>query len=184
MDDDLGTPAAVAAIHDLVREGNKMLVVGASEDLRAAAGSVRAMLRVLGVDPMDQLWAASSSAREQRLSTAVDALVSSLLEWRARARAEKDFAAADAIRDQLNEAGMEIEDTPRVPRGRSDRSRKSALTESADGCARHGTAGVGTEPSSRYVIGPAGGPLNGAWARGTSAPLDPFSPVAVNPVHP
>ena len=115
MDDDLGTPAAVAAIHDLVREGNKMLAVGASEDLRAAAGSVRAMLGVLGVDPMDQLWAARSSAREQRLSTAVDALVSSLLERRARARAEKDFAAADAIRDQLNEAGIVIEDTPHGP---------------------------------------------------------------------
>jgi cysteinyl-tRNA synthetase len=115
MDDDLGTPAAVAAIHDLVREGNKMLAVGASEDLCAAAGSVRAMLGVLGVDPMDQLWAASSSAREQRLSTAVDALVSSLLERRARARAEKDFAAADAIRDQLNEAGIVIEDTPHGP---------------------------------------------------------------------
>jgi len=38
MDDDVGTPAAVAAIHNLVREGNKLLAVGASEKLRAAAG--------------------------------------------------------------------------------------------------------------------------------------------------
>ena len=116
MDDDLGTPAAVAAIHNLVREGNKLLAVGASEKLRAAAGAVRAMLGVLGVDPMDEHWAASSSARAARLSTAVDTLVSSLLEGRARARAEKDFAAADAIRDQLKEAGIEIEDTSQGPK--------------------------------------------------------------------
>jgi cysteinyl-tRNA synthetase len=116
MDDDLGAPAAVAAIHNLVREGNKLLAAGASEELRAAAGAVRAMLGVLGVDPMDEHRAANSSAREERRSTAVDALVSSLLERRARARAEKDFAAADAIRGQLNEARIEIEDTPRGPK--------------------------------------------------------------------
>lgn len=115
MDDDLGTPAAVAAIHDLVREGNKLLAVGASEKLRAAAGAVRAMLGVLGVDPLDERWEDSSSARAERLSTAVDTLTSPLLKRREQARAEKDFAAADAIRDQLNEAGIEIEDTPHGP---------------------------------------------------------------------
>jgi cysteinyl-tRNA synthetase len=116
MDNDLGTPAAVAAIHNLVREGNKLLAAGATDELRAAAGAVRAMLGVLGVDPMDEHRAASSSAREERLSAAVDALVSSLLERRARARAEEDFEAADAIRGQLNDAGIEIEDTPLGPK--------------------------------------------------------------------
>ena len=43
-------------------------------------------------------------------------LVASLLEQRAAARAAKDFAAADAIRDQLKEAGIEIADTPQGPR--------------------------------------------------------------------
>jgi cysteinyl-tRNA synthetase len=115
MDDDLGTPAAVAAIHNLVRESNRLLAVGASEKLRAAAGAVRAMLGVLGVDPLDEHWEDSSSARAERLSTAADTLISSLLKRRARARAEKNFAAADEIRDQLNEAGIEIEDTPQGP---------------------------------------------------------------------
>ncbi len=116
MDDDLGTPAAVAAIHNVVREGNKLLGEGPSDALRQAAGSVRAMLSVLGVDPFDGHWAASGgSAREERLTQAVDALVSSLLEKRAQARAAKDFAAADAIRDQLKAAGIELEDTPQGP---------------------------------------------------------------------
>ena len=41
----------------------------------------------------------------------VDALVTSQLEARAKARAGKDFATADAIRDALTEAGIALEDT-------------------------------------------------------------------------
>ncbi|HET6653684.1 MAG TPA: cysteine--tRNA ligase [Nocardioides sp.] len=116
MDDDLGTPAAVAAVYDAVREGNKLLADGPSDALRAAATSVRAMLVVLGVDPLDPRWSSGgSSAREERLTAAVDALVASLLEQRAAARAAKDFATADAIRDQLKAAGIDLEDTPQGP---------------------------------------------------------------------
>ena len=52
MDDDLGTPAAVAVIYDVVREGNKLLAAGDSPELRGAASSVRAMLAVLGPRPV------------------------------------------------------------------------------------------------------------------------------------
>ncbi len=79
------------------------------------ASSVRGMLGVLGVDPFDPHWTAGgSSAREDRLTSAVDALVATLLPQRAEARAAKDFAAADAIRDQLKAAGIDLEDTPRA----------------------------------------------------------------------
>ena len=115
MDDDLGTPAGVAVLYDLVREGNRLLT-GDASGLREVASSVRAILVVLGIDPLDPHWTAGgSSVREARLSAVIDALVSGLLEQRAGARAAKDFAAADAIRDRLKAAGVELEDTPQGP---------------------------------------------------------------------
>lgn len=116
MDDDLGTPAAVAAIHDVVREGNKLLAVGDSAALRGNLASVLAMLDVLGLHPADPAWAAGGGAGDERLTQAVDVLVASLLEQRAEARAAKDFATADAIRDRIKAAGIEIEDTPEGPK--------------------------------------------------------------------
>jgi cysteinyl-tRNA synthetase len=114
MDDDLNAAAAVAAIYDVTREGNKLLNAGPSDALRGAAGSVRAMLAIMGLDPFDPHWSASGSASddEARLREAVDGLVASLLAQRAEARAAKDFATADAIRDQIKAAGIEVEDGP------------------------------------------------------------------------
>ena len=113
MDDDLGTPAAVAVLYDAVREGNRQLAAG--EDATATAAQVRAMLDVLGLDPADPSWPSRGGA-DAKLVGAVDALVAGLLEQRAEARANKDFAAADAIRDTIKAAGIEVEDTPQGPR--------------------------------------------------------------------
>jgi len=115
MDDDLSTPAAVAAIYQVMHEGNKLLPGGNPRALKGTAASVRAMLDVLGIDPLDPHWATVSGHDDEKLSSAVSALVAGLLERRAQARAEKDFAAADAIRDQLKAAGIELEDTPQGP---------------------------------------------------------------------
>jgi cysteinyl-tRNA synthetase len=117
MDDDLGTPAAVAALHEVVREGNKLLAAGPSPALRGTAGSVRRMLDILGIDPFDPAWSATGagSGAEERLSAAVDALVAGLLEERAQARADKDWARADAIRDRIKAAGIDVTDTPDGP---------------------------------------------------------------------
>ncbi len=116
MDDDLGTPAAVAAIHDVVREGNKLLVEGDTPALRGNAASVRAMLGILGLDPADPAWGTRQVAGTDKLTAALDTLILALLDQRAEARAAKDFAAADAIRDRIKAAGIEIEDTPNGPR--------------------------------------------------------------------
>jgi cysteinyl-tRNA synthetase len=114
MDDDLGTPAAVAVLYDVVREGNRRLAAG--EDTTATAAQVRAMLGVLGLDPADPAWPDAGSVEDAQLTNAVDVLVAGLLEQRAEARAAKDFAAADAIRDRIKAAGIEIEDTPSGPK--------------------------------------------------------------------
>jgi cysteinyl-tRNA synthetase len=116
MDDDLSTPAAVAAVYEAVHQGNRLLAEGPSAELRGSAASVRAMLGVLGIDPYDAHWTEGASAKDEKLSAAVSALVAGLLEQRAAARARKDFASADAIRAQLRDAGVEIEDTPQGPK--------------------------------------------------------------------
>jgi cysteinyl-tRNA synthetase len=114
MDDDLGTPAAVAVLYDTVREGNRQLAAG--EDATTTAGAVAAMLDVLGVHPADPAWAGSGgSDNEERLTAAVDALVAGLLDERTQARADKDWARADAIRDRIKAAGIEVTDTPDGP---------------------------------------------------------------------
>jgi cysteinyl-tRNA synthetase len=113
MNDDLGTPAAVAVIYDAVREGNRL---GAGPEQDTIAGQVLAMLDVLGLNPHDPAWATPAGSEDTKLTQAVDALVRGLLDQRAEARASKDFAAADAIRDQIKAAGIEVEDTPDGPK--------------------------------------------------------------------
>ena len=71
------------------------------------------MLGVLGLDPLDPHWAGTGGGN---LRSTVDGLVALALEQRAAARQRKDWAAADAIRDQLKHAGVTVEDTPHGPR--------------------------------------------------------------------
>jgi cysteinyl-tRNA synthetase len=115
MDDDLGTPAAVAVIHVAVKEGNVLLAARKHDEAAAVAARVRAMLAVLGLDPADPAWGGTSTD-DAKLIEAIDVLVRGLLEQRTEARAAKDFATADAIRDRIKAAGIEIEDTPDGPK--------------------------------------------------------------------
>jgi cysteinyl-tRNA synthetase len=115
MDDDIGTPKAVAVIHDAVREGNAALAADDVEPAGRALASVRAMLDVLGIDPLSAQWSDQGGQAEEYESV-VDSLVSLALDQRQAARTRRDFAAADAIRDQLKQAGILVEDTPHGPR--------------------------------------------------------------------
>ena len=110
MDDDLGTPGALAVLFTTIKEGNTALGAGDTEGVRAAYGSVLAMLDILGLDPAAPQWADGASASGD-LTPVVDALVTTLLDQRAEARAAKDWATADAIRDSLAASGLTITDT-------------------------------------------------------------------------
>jgi cysteinyl-tRNA synthetase len=105
MDDDLSTPAALAVLHDTVRAGNSALADGAKETVREALGQVVAMTKTLGIYPGD--WAVATGDQ----TGVIDALVKVVLGQRAAARERKDYAAADAIRDDLASAGVLVEDT-------------------------------------------------------------------------
>ena len=117
MDDDLGVPAALAVIHESVSEGNRMLADRGSSDAELATllGSVRGMLDILGVDPLDATWAGGTGTSDAA-HDALDALINERLAARQAARDARDFAAADAVRDSLRAAGVHIEDTPDGPR--------------------------------------------------------------------
>ncbi|TDD46008.1 cysteine--tRNA ligase [Kribbella antibiotica] len=115
MDDDLGTPAAVAVLHNTVRDGNKLVADGDSAALRESLAAVRGMLGVLGLDPLAEPWASRAGAGDE-LTEVVDGLVKALLEQRQAARARKDYAASDAIRDRLKALGVVVEDTPQGSR--------------------------------------------------------------------
>lgn len=111
MDDDLNVAGALAVVHDTVRRGNIALDAGDRESAQQAWFEVWSMTDVLGVNPTDPHWGGASSGPSPELA-ALDALVRAQLDERAKARANKDFAAADAIRSMLVAAGIVVEDTP------------------------------------------------------------------------
>ena len=141
MDDDLNTPRALALAHDALRDGNQAYAEGDDAALAEALARLRAMLDVLGLDPLDPAWAGGD---DSHLRTVIGALVSLALEQREAARARKDWAAADAVRDQLKRAGVVVEDTPPGPAGRS---------ASRDG---HGSVAPGKESGQGQRAHPAG----------------------------
>jgi len=111
MDDDLNVSGALAVVHDTVRAGNTALDEGDDDAAMTAAASVVAMTDVLGVNPLSPEWGAGSDRSGTDGMAALDALVTERVEARQAARALRDFATADAIRDQLAAAGVVIEDT-------------------------------------------------------------------------
>lgn len=125
MDDDLNVPRALGALHEAVRQGNAALHAGApaahsaleatpssnvgpngGETLGGPARAVAAMTEILGLRQLMDLEGAGTGGEHD----ALDHLVQDLLERRAAARAEKNWAEADRLRDTLAAAGIHVAD--------------------------------------------------------------------------
>jgi cysteinyl-tRNA synthetase len=113
LDDDLSVPIALAEVHAARAEGNRALDAGDHETALAHAMSIRAMMGILGADPLDDRW--ESHDETSAALAAVDVLVHAEVQRREDARARRDWAEADAIRDRLKEAGIEVTDTADGP---------------------------------------------------------------------
>ena len=105
LDDDMNIPRALAVLHEQTRAGNAALAAGA--DASECANAVWAMANVLGLTSLMNLDGSGASGAEHQ---ALDALIHTILEQRASARAEKDWATADRMRDVLAAAGITVKD--------------------------------------------------------------------------
>ena len=105
LDDDMNIPRALAVLHEQTRAGNAALAAGT--DASEFANAVWAMTNVLGLISLMNLDGSGASGAEHQ---ALDALIHTILEQRASARAEKDWATADRMRDVLAAAGITVKD--------------------------------------------------------------------------
>ena len=97
MDNDLGTPDALAVVFESINSGNALLD---SQDLEGAGSSLATVTELLEVLGLSQVKKDSNVEIEE------------LIRRREVSRQEKDFEEADRIRDELHSQGVEIEDTP------------------------------------------------------------------------
>lgn len=109
MDDDFNAPRALAVLHELTREVNTLLNSATQPGLAALAAIHKVYSdlggAVLGVIPAAEQEGSGDGRRE-------GGLIELLLDLRAEARANRDYAASDRIRDELAGLGVLLEDGP------------------------------------------------------------------------
>lgn len=107
MDDDMNTADAITSVYTLVRVLNTHLTAKdvAASDIKAAADMICELMNVLGLDIRGIL----------NKDSGIPAEVMELVNQRVEAKKNKDFAKADALRDQVSEMGYQIKDTPQGP---------------------------------------------------------------------
>jgi cysteinyl-tRNA synthetase len=103
LDDDLNLPSAVGSLHDLVREGNRLL----DEGRAGGQGCAAALATLRGADSRLAVIERSAASEVPQLSSEEQ----QALDRREEARRSGHFSKADRIRDQLLELGIVVEDT-------------------------------------------------------------------------
>jgi cysteinyl-tRNA synthetase len=99
MDDDFDTPAGVAVLFEFVRRANAALQDERSEETAALVAAVWDLAAALGIEPHDDV-------------PELDDQIAAQVARREEERAGGNYAAADAIRDELKAQGIQLEDTP------------------------------------------------------------------------
>ncbi len=105
MRDDFDTPRAIAALFDLARGINRAAAESESASVHQARTTLIELAAILGLDLTRQESAAAGSSDD------IDTLMHILIDVRAMLRKEKQFAAADFVRDRLQKEGFTLEDT-------------------------------------------------------------------------
>lgn len=120
MDADLGTPEALAAVFETLRRANAALDRGNDADAAALAATVVELAGVLGLrvgaaDRAARPSVSTGEAASEPAAAGEDAEIKALVAARQQARAARDFAEADRLRDELSARGVTVEDTPSGP---------------------------------------------------------------------
>ncbi|PWW08178.1 cysteine--tRNA ligase [Mangrovibacter plantisponsor] len=108
MDDDFNTPEAYSVLFDMAREVNRLKGedIAAANGLAAALRDIASVLGILEQDP-ETFLQGGAQADDGEVAE-----IEALIQQRLDARKAKDWAAADAARDRLNEMGIVLEDGP------------------------------------------------------------------------
>jgi cysteinyl-tRNA synthetase len=121
MNDDFNTPRAIATLFDLSREANTLLNAGETVT-QGTLQAIDGLYQALGGDVLGILFdTQGAGGASQADGELVDGLVRMLIEMRQKARQTRDWATADAIRDQLASIGITLEDGPEGTRWRRGR---------------------------------------------------------------
>jgi cysteinyl-tRNA synthetase len=116
MRDDFNTPEVIAAVFDVTGRAGQEISVRpeATGEFSALAEVLREVLTILGFDLVEEFTAEVDGVRVRSDQDPGEQVLRRVVE-RERARRDKDWAAADRIRDELHAEGWAVEDTPEGP---------------------------------------------------------------------